>query len=193
MKPVYARAGDTFFTRTDSLLGFLIRRGEREKGEEASWTNHMGVIVESGWIGGDGPQAVVVEALWRVQRAPLRMNGTEVRVFRPVPPYTGPEMNRFQSAAESSIGQKYGWWKLLGFLLKKFTGLNLPNFYFIDRRPICSFLAAKINEAARPIGSRPEGHRGLMWLGFGMRPQAADPDEALDFAERNPQYWEEVL
>lgn len=184
MQPVFVRRGDTFFTHSSSLLGRLIRWGETEKGEEPTWTNHTGVVVEDGWVGGGEPQAVVVEALWKTRRGPLKLNGVTVRFFRPVPPYSEEEKLRLVTEANSFIGNTYGWWKLFGFLAKKITGVDVPKLFFVKNRPICSFLAAVANDAARRRGSR--------WPGFGTMPQAADPDEMLDFCESHPEFWQEV-
>lgn len=194
MKPIYARAGDTFFTRSNSLLGKAIRWGEQDCDEkEPSWTNHSGVVVADGWIGNEAqlrqenrPVAVVVEALWKTRRGPLKVNGTEVRVFRPKPAYAGDELQLFALLAAHYVGDTYGWWKLLGFLLKRATcgKIDITNFYFIDSRPICSYLAAHVNDAARK--------RSASWPGFGMDPDAADPDGMMDFCLNHPEFWEEV-
>ncbi len=192
-KAVWAERGDTAFTRSNSLLGRLIRWGEREKGEEAPWTNHALVIVEDGWLGEPDSwlhkEAVVVEALWKTRKGTWEgwKEGTDIRVFRPVPEYTEEEKSRFVADANHYVGDKYGYWKLGGFLIKRFTGINVPELFFIDNRPICSYLAAKVNDAARKINLRIGG-----WLGFGMHPQAADPDEMLDWCETHPEYWQEV-
>jgi hypothetical protein len=181
---MYVHRGDTFFTRSDSWLGRLIRWGETERGETPSWTNHTGVVVKAGHIDKGVYAAEVVEALGHVRRGPLRLNGVAVRVFRPVPDYTEEEKMRLIAEAQSHIGERYGWWKLAGFLIKRATGLDVPRLFFIRDRPICSYLAAWANEAARP--------RSAEWPGFGMAPQAADPDEMLDFCETHPEFWMEV-
>ena len=46
-----------------------------------------------------------------------------------------------------------------------------------DKRPICSYLAAKV---CAVVGST-----------FGVDPQAADPDEMLDYCVANADEWEE--
>src|SRR3972149_5199702 len=133
MTPIYVYAGDVFFTRSSSILGKLIRWAETDPGEEPTWTNHTGVVVEDGWIGRasepceggpsyranhhstcdcDHPDAIVIEALSSVRRGPLKVNGVSVRVFGPVPPYTTPELEAFVMAAEEVVGAKYGGWKL---------------------------------------------------------------------------------
>jgi hypothetical protein len=221
MTPIYVKSGDTFFTRSNSILGSLIRWGERDKGEEPSWANHAGVVVEDGWIGGrpigsvphwgdtvlypdeahgtmiaPDKDAIVVEALWKTRKGTWDgwKDGTEIRVFRPIPPYTPEELSRFEADANSYVGDTYGYWKLAGFLIKKITGIDVPSLFFIDTRPICSYLAAKVNDAARKIRSYYYGmnNHADLWPEFGMEPQAADPDEMCDFCEAHPEYWQEV-
>jgi len=201
------------------MLGRLIRWGETDPGETPAWTNHAGVVVETGWlvppyidvleaggtvsfVGEDGvspdpgpKMAVVVEALWHTRKGPLKLNGVEVRVFRPVPPYTPEEKAAFVANAEIYIGDRYGWWKLLFQLGDRafFKGRKvLSDLAFINKdRPICSYVAAMVNNAARPLGSHIPGCE--YWPLFGMLPpEAADPDTMLDFCEKRPDFWQEV-
>jgi len=220
MKPIYAQRGDTVLTHSSSLLGRLIRWGETDPGEtNGTWANHAGVVVEDGWIvppenygyglvrdaehfvydseGRISPKlAVVVEALGRVRRGPLKLNGIEVRVFRPIPAYTEEEKQRLVTYANRLVGNRYGWWKLIGFLIKRATGgrVDPTQLYFIHGRPVCSYLAAWGNEVARATGTVIRIVLGVKthWPGFGMPPQAADPDEMLDFCEAHPEFWDEV-
>jgi hypothetical protein len=185
MRGIWAERGDTFFTRSESVLGRLIRYGETDPGEDAPWTNHCGVVVESGWIlppdaNGSHQPAVVVEALWHTRRGPLKLNGNAVRVFRPVPEYTEEEIGRFVAEAETYVGARYGWWKLVFQLGDRviFRGRKvLTHLLFIKTRPICSFLAAWVNFDARTSP------------GFGMDPETADPDSMMDFCLAHPEFW----
>ncbi len=214
MRAVWAEAGDTAYTRSKTLLGTLIREGEEHPGDPNAWANHMLVVVESGYLippekygygiirdfyhfnyspeGYCSPKlAVVVEALWHTERnvwweknkKSVLAGKNDIRVFHPIPQYNEEEMKRFISSAESYIGDRYGWWKLGGFLIRKFTGIDVPHIFFIKDRPICSFLAAKVNDDARK--------RSSSWPGFGMPPQEADPDTAMDFNLQNPEFWGE--
>lgn len=206
MEPIWAEAGDTFFTRSESLLGRLIRWVETDPGEtNGTWANHAGVVVEAGWIGpGQAPQAVVVEALWKTRKGPWEnyKDGAEIRVFRPIPPYTPIELAFFKVAALKFVGDTYGWWKLGFHLLDRaiFRGKKvLSHLMFIDKRPICSYLAAKVNQAARPIGATAPTNvffKGVAvpsdWFGFGMDPETADPDEMMDFCLAHPELWKEI-
>lgn len=211
-KPFWVERGDTFFTHSDSVLGRLIRWGETDPGETPAWTNHVGVVVQRGWVGDDcpapktcaaggkcgtQPQAVVVEALWTTRRGPLKLNGVQVRVFRPVPAYTEEELQRFVAEAGTYVGDRYGWWKLLFQLGDRaiFRGKKvLTHMLSVDNRPICSYLGAKVNNAARRIGQMLKPLHGvvLYWPGFGMDPETADPDSMLRFCEQYPELWMEV-
>lgn len=180
MRSIYAHAGDVFFTRSNSLLGKLIRWAETDPGEEPTWANHTGVVVEDGWIGGYNPQAVVVEALWKTRRGPLKVNGIDVRVFGPIPNLTPEELDAFRAEAATYVGDTYGWWKLLFHLADRaiFKGRKvLSKTLYVDKRPICSYLAAKVG--------------AVVGLTYGMDPAAATPDEMLDYCESNPDEWVE--
>lgn len=184
MMPIYVRAGDVGFTRSSSLLGRLIRWVETDPNEEPAWANHTFIVVEDGWIRGSSDpfaiSAVVVEALWKTRRGPLQVNGIAVRVFGPVPPYEPAELAAFRAEAETFVGDTYGWWKLLFHAADRvvFKGTKvLSTLLRVDKRPICSYLAAKVSAV---VGST-----------FGVEPQAADPDEMLDYCIANPDEWVE--
>ncbi len=211
---IYARAGDVFFTHSDSLLGKAIRWAETDPGEtNGTWANHAGVVVEDGWLGdpeaalsqeylikGYPMPAQVVEALWKTRRGPLDISKIEVRVFRPVPPLTAEELERFVRRAESFVGATYGWWKLLVQLADRaiFNGRKiLTTALYRDDRPICSYLAARVyafaESADRQMARFKKRNDVSRVFAFGMPPQAADPDEMLDYCLSNPEEWEEVL
>lgn len=186
MSEIWAEAGDTFFTRSRGWLGRIIRHAETEiDPDDKAWANHTGVVVESGWVGGEAqPQAIVVEALWHVRRGALRLNGTEVRIFRPIPAYDEAELGRFIAAAEKRVGQDYGWWKLLLIYGKRLTGYPFEKLFFVKNKPICSISAGEVNEEAR--------RRSETWPGFGRPPMEGTPDSMMDFARENPGFWWEV-
>lgn len=204
---LYVHRGDTFFTHSGSVLGRLIRWGETDPGESPAWTNHTGVVVTSGYILTDDdpsylPQAEVVEALWHTRKGPLKLNGTEVRFFRPVPAYTELEKVAFVAEANHYVGDRYGWWKLLLQLGDRalFRGKKvLSNLSFIDSRPICSYLAAHVNDSARKIGTDVgfvDKSSGITvrrnWPGFGGDPDGMDPDSMMRFCIAFPEFWQEV-
>lgn len=217
-KGLWANAGDVFFTHGDSLLSRLIRWAETDPGEtNGTWANHTGVVVESGWMippasmRGEVPAwprlAGTVEALgrvvngkwWEHHHASVLAGKYEVRVFRPIPAFTAEELERLRQSAQSAIGQKYGWWKLFAHLADRalFKGRKVfSTLLFASGRPICSYFAARAFDYARPVGShvivQPGLERVVGWM-FGMTPQAADPDEMMDYCLQNPEEWKEVL
>lgn len=172
-RPLYAFVGDTFFTRSDSILGELIRWAERDEGEAPTWTNHTGVVVGEGFLvphTDADPLATVVESLWHTHRHEWWkahreevMDGQRIRCFGPKEPRTDAERRAFLSSAMYFVGKRYGWWKLPLHLV------GLGRFLRIDSRPICSYTAAVVNAAQN--------------IGFGMKPREATPDPMLDFCE----------
>lgn len=172
--PTWIEAGDVFFTRSSSLLGRLIRWAETDKGEEVTWANHTGVVVKSGFLDAE-PRAEVVEALWKTRRGPLELSpGLKVAVYR----YTRKlDLERFERVAQGFVGSTYGWWKLFAHLADRlvFGGKKvISQVLHIDSRPICSYLAAKVFAA---VG-----------VSFGVRPEAADPDEMLDHCQSSHEW-----
>jgi hypothetical protein len=173
------RTGDVFFTRSTSVLGGLIRWGETDRSEaRPAWTNHTGVVVEDGNLA----TAAVVEALWKTRRGPLQLaGGTRVRVYRWKAGLTGIDKFIFVSKASGYVGATYGWWKLAVQLADRaiFGGKKVfSNLMFVDKRPICSYLAAHCFDAIN--------------IRFGMDPDAADPDSMMRWCEAHPQTWEFV-
>ncbi len=160
---------------------------------------------KSNWLpAGRDRLAVIVEAMWHVQRgtwwgfhAKEYAKGLRIRAFYPAPEYTEEEKLRFVAFANHGVGERYGWWKLLGFLAKRATGgrIDVPRYFFIKDRPVCSYYAAWANEEARKRGTvmTEPGRCVWPWPGFGMAPQEADPDEMMDNILTNgcQAYWRE--
>jgi hypothetical protein len=216
MNAIYAHAGDVFFTHSTTLLGRLIRWAETDPGEtNGTWANHAGVVVEDGWIPAPPPlklvdeagdemsayfkEAVVVEALWKVRRGPLDVSKVRVRVFRPIPYLAPAELERFERRAATFVGAKYGWWKLLVQLTDRllFGGRKIVTAaLYRDDRPICSYLAAMVyayaENQSRAMARFAHTNDVSRVFTFGMPPQAADPDEMMDYCLAHPDEWEEV-
>lgn len=182
--------GDVFFTRSSSLLGRLIRWAETDPAEESTWANHVGLVVSSGWIAPPSSPFVrerlagVVESLWHTESwcwydAHKWDSGNTIRVYR------HRALSRSESMTHAVIGRalefvglKYGWWKLIAHLVDRmaFSGRKtVSNFLQIDKRPICSYTAAK------------SFARG--GVSFGMEPEAATPDEMMDACENNGEWF----
>jgi len=148
---IYAHAGDLFFTSGSSLLARAIRWVETEDGEEPTLTNHVGLVTGSGFMippeeFAKGDLAGTVEALWRVEHTRWwERHGhepTTLMVWRPVTLDTA-GLHRMANYAYKQVGNKYGWWKLGFHALKRFAGIDARSAMHIDKRPICSYLAAK--------------------------------------------------
>jgi len=184
---IYALAGDIFFTRSRSLLGRLIRWAETDPNEpNGVWANHVGVVVSPGWIvppplDRQFAQAVVVESLWKTEKWAWWDNhknevGLEIRVYRK-PNLNFEQLIRIEAEADKYVGKTYGWPKLFVHLADRvlFGGhKTLSNFLFYEKRPICSYTVAH----AFAAGS----------VGFGMHPNAADPDEMSDYCEASDEW-----
>jgi hypothetical protein len=198
MDPLYAQAGDVFFTHSSSLLGRLIRWAESDPGERA-WANHVGIVVSPGWlVPPSNPPAgsifqfdlaVVVESLWHTEKWVWWENhkkeiGNEIRVYRTPLVQAQLEdtlrlaLELILDRADEFVGLKYGWWKLFAHLGDRywFKGKKtISNFLRVDKRPICSYTAAKSFAA------------GFVFFGD-MEPEAADPDEMMDYCERSSEW-----
>ena len=174
---IKVQIGDVFFTHSQTTLGKLIRWAETDRNETvAAWANHTGVFVTDGVTPGD---AQVVEALWKVRKGPLEPGaGVKVRIYRPATPLSVVEKVIFKERAAKYVGDSYGWWKLLVQLADRvaFGGAKVfSSLMFVDSRPICSYLAAHVFDS---IG-----------LGFGMDPDAADPDSMMRYCDAHPTRW----
>lgn len=170
------RVGDVFFTHSQTTLGKLIRWAETDRGETvAAWANHTGVFVGEG----DVRVAPVVEALWKVRKGPLDPGaGVTVKVYRYNGKFDAVDSKIFINRANQYVGDSYGWWKLLVQLADRvaFGGAKVfSSLMFVDSRPICSYLAAHCYDA---VG-----------IGFGMDPDAADPDSMMRYCDSHPNRW----
>jgi len=188
-------AADVILTRSDTWLGKAIRLAERRPGDPAIY-NHVGIVTRSGFVDWDlshGLQAEMVEALWRVRQGPVwnlygppaGANRPAVAVYRPLNVPSN-DRSAIAGAALDHVGQKYGWWKLLGplgdsalsFAARRDVRL-LRRLLFVDQRPICSYLVAKAYVT-----------RGY---GFGVPAGTATPDDIHDYVEANPDKYVKVF
>lgn len=136
--------GDVFVTRSETLLGKLIRRFQQSKGEPRTVVNHMGMF-----LGVAGPrEAHTLEALWTVKLRPFLSwlpghltKGGHVWVFRNAA-LTRKQQLRIASYAWRTYpaGTRYGWWKLL------LHAAGLKRMLRLRKRPICSFLVGDAYE-----------------------------------------------
>jgi hypothetical protein len=172
--------GDVMLTRSRGLVGWAISTFTRHNGESRTKATHTGLVVE----GGPLDAAVVVEALSTVKRHRLweRYGGgtKEVAVFRPLN-LSAAEVASVVVKAESYVGRKYGYLKLLAhwgdWLLQGayvFRRLTTKDDY-----PICSWVVAYAFAAA---GKH-----------FDVEPGAATPDDIWDFVTAHPEVYEQIL
>jgi hypothetical protein len=175
--------GDIILTRSDGILGRLIRYFETHPGESEALYNHVGVVTEAG----DEKTAIMVEALWKTRHGTVwegygRKKGqAQIAIYRPnnIPPE---KLEIISTFAETFVGDSYGWWKLLAhaadWRLSHDLGREVYIFrklLFIDKYPICSFLVAKAFSAAG--------------YDFGVPPNEASPDDIADFINSNPEKY----
>lgn len=177
---LYLQPGDVMLTRSRGIVGWAIRTFTRHIGESRTNATHTGVVVDGGAI----QRAVIVEALSKVERHRLwdryAEGNREVAIFRPLN-LSPEEIEKVVEKAESYVGRKYGYLKLLAhwadWLLQGayvFRRLTTQDDY-----PICSWVVAYAFAAAGKD--------------FGVEPGAATPDDIWDFVTIHPQYYSEIL
>jgi len=172
------QTGDIFFTHSQSTLAKLIRWAQSDPGEtDKAWANHVGIVVYPGDL---RTNAYITEAVWKTRLGHLEMKeGMGVRVFSHVTAPAPEAIENFKEEVYARIGLKYGWWKLLGHLVDRtvFHGTKVVSkLFFVDKRPICSYYVAHMV------------YRHFGW-DFGIDPDAADPDEMMDYCEEHHGEW----
>jgi len=164
------KKGDIFFTRGTALISILIRLFSKTGGEKRTFVNHVGIVVD------DVEQAIVVEALTKVERHKLwdkyHDGKTKVAVYRPTN-LSNDEINLIVGKAESYVGRKYGYGKILAHLGDWLLGGRyfFRRFASMDKYPICSWLVAAAYAAADK--------------NFGCEIGMAEPDDIWDFVTNN--------
>ena len=167
------RPGDIFLRRGRGFVNRAIRFFTRHIGEGRTKVDHVGLVV----VGGSMRDAVVVEALARVERHRLvdRYGGQtdQVAIYRPLR-LTPPQIQKVISAANDYVGRPYGYgkialhaldWVLQGAYVFRRLGR-------IDDYPICSWLVAHAY--------------GKIGVHFGVAPGAASPDDIWDYVSNHP-------
>lgn len=171
---------DIFFTHGEKVLSKLIRLGETLPGEEEAVVNHVGIVTGYGPI----DFADVVEALSRVVKHTIysqyHNQKDKVAIYRPIN-LNSEQKYIITNKANSYVGDKYGYFKIVTHLLDYFTGKH----YFFrrlandDNYPICSWVVAHAYKAAG--------------LNFGCEAGMADPDDIWDFCLKNPDKYKCVF
>jgi hypothetical protein len=111
-QPLLLERGDLVLTRSLGLVGWAICTFTRHFGESRTKATHTGIVVE----GGPLETTVIVGALTTVKRHRLwdryATRNSEVAVFRPLN-LTDEQITAVIIKAESYVGRKYGYAKLL--------------------------------------------------------------------------------
>jgi hypothetical protein len=173
------QACDILFVQSQTILGKLIRKFSQVFGESRTKVNHVGIVVQ----GGKPSEAVIVEALQRTRKINFykayRNKFCKLAIYR-AKNLTLEQKRTISEKAESYIGKKYGYIKILAHWL---DWLFLGAYVFrrltkMDKYPICSYLVAQ---------SFAEGGKF-----FGMHPGQAQPDDMWDFVVSHHDKYEKV-
>lgn len=166
--------GDLYFTRNSGFISRAIRDCEQVKGEPYPDCSHVGGYVTPGYW----DTADCVEALRTVERhrfgPQYEGSGCDVMIARPLN-LTPDQIKLIVSAAWATVGQKYGYGKILAHLIdaRVFGGRNVARrLCFANRWPICSWVWAHAFLAAG--------------LDFGCSYRVARPSDMSLFVRRNP-------
>jgi len=180
MADLYVQSFDLALVRNRSLMGRIIRWATRSRGEEPTYANHVGVILNSGEMPTHWHAAAIVEAQKKVVHRPFRaLEGRDMVIFRPLT-LTQPQQRAIRNELLYHVGHGYAWWKLGVHLYAKLTGHKAP-LKWVDTSgsDICSDLVAKAWKRAG--------------LTFGVRAKFATPDDIFDYCVANPQKYERVF
>jgi len=157
-----------------------IRLFTRVVGESRTKVNHVGVIVTEG----DLRTAIAVEALTKVKRHKLWKrygppSSSEVAIYRATN-LSEDEIETITKAAESYVGRRYGYLKLLAHLADWFLqgAYVFRRLARMDKYPICSWLVA---HSFAKAGKH-----------FGVPPGAASPDDIWDFIQGHQDIYTEI-
>lgn len=166
------KAGDILFTGSTSFVQKVIKIVTRSNGEPPTEVGHMGFVVS---------QTHLVEAVAKGTKknrvdSYKGKKGVKVAVYRPLN-LTPEEISIMVKEAEDHVGDFYGYGKLLGHLVYKYTGKDwLLRKLAKDPYEICSQLVSLI---FRKVGKN-----------FGVDDALATPDDIWDFVNANPDKYE---
>ena len=176
---VELQSGDVFLTKGNSFVSKAIRFLTRDKGESRTEVNHVGVVV----VDGNVQNAVIVEASSKVVRRTMnsyyKSKNTKVAVYR-YRNLTDTEEDIIADYSESMVGAKYGYLKIVAHFLDWCLGgvYFFRRFAQMERYPICSWIVAYAYQDAG--------------LGFGVRANAASPDDIWDWVVKPENGWVEI-
>lgn len=164
--------GDIVLTRSSSLMGRLIRWGERSPHEPRSVYNHAALVVD--------PPAMIVESAFRVRRCSLWDYHLDDGIVAYRPPYTSEEDKRYVIAyALRWVGAFYPTDHLFFYLIdnKIFRGRTVARRLLPHDKGVCSSLVAFAFRELR--------------MSFGV--DEPDPDDIHDYCEAHPESFPRVF
>lgn len=182
---VTLKPADIFLTRGSGFVSRAIRFFTRRIGEKRTKVNHVGLVVK----GGSLRHAVVVEALSSVKRHRLWNQygppSTDLVTVYRAKNLSDKEIKMIVAKAETYVGRKYGYFKILAHLADWFLlgAYRFRKFTRMDKYPICSWVVAHSFKVA---GKNFEVDAG-----------AASPDDIWDFVTREnepekPKFYEQI-
>lgn len=163
-KPVHLRRGDCVLVTSDGLVGWLIRRVERLRGEAPSYVNHVMMVVTDGTM----DTAVVLDA--QPPRVTLQFlreyRGSLIAIYRPrnIDDATCAAVADY--AVKNYNGKHYGIAKIFLHMF------GLQRFARVSEWPICSWVYTAPWAA-------------ICKLSFGKPYNEAQPDDIFDYV-RDP-------
>ena len=171
------QTGDVVHVQSIGLISRLIRWfSESDDEREKTWASHSALVLKH------IAEPIIIEALATVKVRPIRAyQGKKSRLIVTRKPggLTEEEQRKAFQKAEEYKGREYGYLKIVAHVLDR-----LFNNAYVFRRlaqmddyPICSWLVAFVYD--RTVG-----------LQFGVPPNAAQPDDIMDFCVANN--WEFV-
>lgn len=182
MNKIILNKGDIFLTRSESLLGKLIRVFTKNIWESRTKVNHVGLIVSDGF---NIKNSICIEALRRTKKHNFwkeygNRKDMRVAIYR-AKNLTEDEKDIIIMAANKYVGRVYGYIKILAHLFDwiLFNAYLFRRIARVDKYPICSWLVAKCYAKANKD--------------FGIDAGMASPDDIWDFIMANPDKYEEII
>jgi len=170
-RPEILQLGDIVHIQRDTILSKTIRIFGSARGEGKTWASHSALVL--------GPKrgVAVIEALTKVKiNSLLKYSRQNIRfvIYRMPKGLNENQKKVIREKALEYRGRNYGYFKILAHALDRL----LNNKYFfrqlalMDKYPICSWLVAYVYY--RSVGLR-----------FDSAPNAAQPDDILDYCVKN--------
>lgn len=177
--PGLLEPGDIIHVQSQGWLSIAIRFITTTGNESQSWASHTAMVYKVA-----GSEILIVEALSKVEIHPITYylkQKSKLKIMRKPGGLTIHRQRIIQHMAMIQFGENYGWITMAAHLLDRFLGNR-----FIIRRlvnmedyPICSWLVSWCYQKGTGIS-------------FTVPPEAAQPDDIMDYCESNlwPLIWQ---